>query len=118
MVVGLIWRELAAGRSWSHSPVGGLISLYAGANIWFHVLALNGAETDLPVRMALALIMVLLALVGGRLTPNFTSEFLAGQGRTEQPASFSRFDGFSVALVGIAAVTWTIQPLAHGTGWA
>ena len=47
-VAGLVWREIAAGESWSHAPMGGLISLYAGANILFHVLALSGAETDLP----------------------------------------------------------------------
>ena len=118
VVAGFVWREIAAGESWNHSPIGGLIGLYAGANIWFHVLALNGAETDLPARMALALVMVLLALIGGRVTPNFTREFLVQQGRTEQLASFSRFDGLSVVLVGIAALAWTVQPQAMVTGWA
>ena len=116
-MAGLVWREIAAGESWSHSPIGGLISLYAGANILFHVLALSGAATDLPARMALALVMVLLALIGGRVTPNFTREFLAEQGMTEQPASFSRFDGLSVVLVGIAAVAWIVQSQAMVTGW-
>ncbi|MGH7257696.1 MAG: NnrS family protein [Nitrospiraceae bacterium] len=117
-VAGLVWREIAAGESWNHSPIGGLIGLYAGANILFHVLALNGVETDLPARMALALVMVLLALIGGRVTPNFTREFLVQHGRTEQLPPFSRFDGLSVVLVGIAAVTWAVQPQAMVTGWA
>jgi uncharacterized protein involved in response to NO len=116
-VAGLVWREIAAGTSWSHAPIGGLISLYAAANILFHVLALSGAATDLPERMALALIMVLLALIGGRVTPNFTRDFLARQGMTEQPMPFSRFDGLSVVLVGIAAVAWIVQPQAMVTGW-
>ncbi|MEK7236599.1 MAG: NnrS family protein [Nitrospirota bacterium] len=117
LVAGLVWREIAAGKSWSHAPIGGLISLYAGANILFHARALSGAATDLPERMALALVMVLLALIGGRVTPNFTRVFLAEQGMTEQPAPFSRFDGLSVVLVGIAAVAWLIQPQAMVTGW-
>ena len=116
-VAALVWRELAAGRSWSHAPVGVVISLYACANIVFHVLAQRGEETDVPARMALALIMVLLALIGGRLVPNFTREFLAGQGSAEQPVPFSRFDMFAVSLVGIAAVTWAIQPQSLRTGW-
>lgn len=116
-VAGLVWREIAAEGSWNLAPIGGLISLYAGANISFHVLALSGAATDLPVRMALALVMVLLALIGGRVTPNFTREFLAGQEKTEQPAPFSRFDGASIVLVAIAAVAWTVQPQATATGW-
>ena len=117
VVAGLVWREIAAGKSWSHAPIGGLISLYAGANILFHVLAVSGAATDLPGRMALALVMLLLALIGGRVTPNFTRDFLAGQGMTKQPAPFSRFDGLSVVLAGIAAVAWIVQPQAMVAGW-
>jgi uncharacterized protein involved in response to NO len=116
-VAGLVWREIAGGKSWSRAPMGGLISLYAGANILFHVLVLSGAATDLPERMALALVMVLLALIGGRVTPNFTGDFLVEHGRTEQPAPFSRYDGLSIVLVGLAAVAWTVQPRAMVTGW-
>jgi uncharacterized protein involved in response to NO len=36
---------------------------------------------------------------------------------TEQPALFSRFDGLSVVLVGIAAVSWIVQPQTMVTGW-
>jgi uncharacterized protein involved in response to NO len=117
IAAGLIWREIVAGKSWSHVPIGGLIGLHAGANILFHVQALRGAATDLPERMALALVMVLLALIGGRVIPNFTRAFLAEQGMSEQPAPFSRFDGLSVVLVGIAAVAWIVQPQAMVTGW-
>jgi uncharacterized protein involved in response to NO len=116
VVAGLVWREIVVGKSWSHALIGGLISLYAGSNILFHVLALSGAATEFPERMALALDMVLLALVGGRVIPNFTRAFLAEQGMSEQPAPFSRFDGLSVVLVGTAAVSWTVQPQAMLTG--
>jgi uncharacterized protein involved in response to NO len=116
-VAGLVWREIAAASSWSHAPIGVVITLYAGANIFFHVLTLSGAATDLPWRMALTLVMLLLALIGGRVTPNFTREFLTERSMTEQPAPFSRFDGLSVALVGIAAVFWIVQPDTTATGW-
>ena len=116
VVAGLVWREIAAGKSWSHALIGGLISLYAGANILFHVLALSGAATEFPERMALALDMVLLALIGGRVIPNFTRAFLAEQGMSEQPAPLSLFDGLSVVLVGTAAVSWAVQPQAMLTG--
>ena len=116
-VAGLVWREIAAAKSWGHAPMGGLISLYATANIVVHVLALTGAETESAERMALALVMMLLAFIGGRITPNFTREFLGGQGLSKQPARFSRFDGLAVALVGIAAVMWTVRPASMATGW-
>ena len=116
-LAGLLWRELAAGNSWNHAPVAVAISLYAAANITFHVLALSGAETDLALRLALALDLFLLTFIGGRLTLNFTREFLATHGNRERPAPFSRFDGLSIALVLIAALAWTVQPQAVATSW-
>ena len=117
VLVGLLWRELAAGHSWNHAPVGVAISLYAAANVTFHVLALKGAETDLALRLALALDLFLLTFIGGRLTPNFTREFLAGHGKKERPAPFSRFDALSIALVLMGALAWTMLPAALATGW-
>ncbi len=116
-VATLVWREIAAAKSWFHAPMGALISLYAGANILFHVLALSGADIDLPIRMALGLVMVLLALIGGRVTPTFTGELMVQQGLAQQPPAFSRFDGLSVVLVAIAALSWTVQPHVIATGW-
>ena len=116
-LAGVVWRELAAGKSWNQAPVGGVISLYACANLWFHLSVLSDADTDGPFRMALALMMVLLTLIGGRLVPNFTREFLAGQGRAERLGRFSHVDTAAIGLVGMAAVSWTVFPQAHPTGW-
>lgn len=117
VLAAIVWREIAAGRNWSAGPIAGVITLYAGANILFHVLALRGAATDLPERMALALILVLLTVIGGRITPNFTREFMVREGLPGRPAVFSRFDGLSIVLVVVAAVAWIVQPGALATGW-
>jgi uncharacterized protein involved in response to NO len=116
-LAGLVWREIAMSKVWDRAPMGVLVSLLAGANILFHVLTLSGAEADRSERMALAMVMMLLTLIGGRVTPNFTGEFLGASGRTERPAPFSRYDGLSVALVGLAVVSWIIQPHSMVTGW-
>ncbi|MEP6959454.1 MAG: NnrS family protein [Nitrospirota bacterium] len=116
-VAGLVWREIVAAKSWSRAPMGILISLYAGANILFHLRTLSKGATDLPERMALSLVMMLLVLIGGRVIPNFTEEFLAESGRAERPASFSRYDGLSILSVGVAVVAWIVQPHSMATGW-
>lgn len=116
-VAGLVWREIIASKSWDRAPMGVLVSLLAGANILFHVLILSGAETDRPERMALAMVMILLTLIGGRLIPDFTGEFMADSGRVERPTSFSSYDGISIALVGFAVLSWIVQPASMVTGW-
>ncbi|MGQ0667254.1 MAG: NnrS family protein [Nitrospiraceae bacterium] len=117
LLATIVWRQIVAAKAWDRSPIGALIALYAAANISFHVMSLRGAETDLPERMAFAFIMTLLTLIGGRVTPAFTGEYMALQGIAEEPPSFSRVDGLSIALAGIAAVAWIVQPQATATGW-
>jgi uncharacterized protein involved in response to NO len=116
-VAGRVWREIAVSKSWDRAPMGVLVSLLAGANILFHVLTLSAAETDRSERMALSMVMMLLTLIGGRVIPTFTGELLAHSGRGERPAPFSRYDGLSIALVGVAVVLWIVQPHSMATGW-
>lgn len=113
----IVWREIATGNAWDRSPIGILISLYAIANLLFHVRALSDALTDFPERMALSIIIMLLALIGGRVIPSFTLDYLSEAGMPQQPPSFSRFDGASILLAAIAAIAWTTQPEALVTGW-
>jgi uncharacterized protein involved in response to NO len=116
-VAGLVWREIAAAKSWDRAPMGVLVSLLACANILFHVFTLGGIAADRTERAAIGMVMMLLTLIGGRLIPNFTGELLVGSGRTERPAPFSRYDGLSIALVGFAVVSWIVQPHSMVTGW-
>ena len=111
-----IWREIAGARIWNRAAIGVLITLYAGANIWFHVLALGGTSTDVPERVALSILLLLLTFIGGRVTPAFTAEYLAGQERFGHPAPFSRFDGLSMVLVLLAALAWMVQPEGLAAG--
>ncbi len=117
VMTAIVWREIVIGKTWDRLPIGFLISLYAFANILFHVSFLRGETTEFSVRIALALVMVLLALIGGRITPTFTYDYLSDQGMIGQPASFSRIDGLSLILVGVAAVAWVFLPQEVATGW-
>lgn len=116
IMAALVWREIVAGGSWGQAPIGVLISLYCVANLLFHLLALRGTATDLPERLALALIMLLLTLIGGRVTPNFTREFLIQHNKTALSAALTRVDAVAMVLVVVAAVAWIVQPESAVTG--
>ena len=108
VLAGIVWREIAGGKSWSHAPIGVLLSLYAVTNLLFHVFALNDLATDLPERLALGLDMTLLAFIGGRVTPNFTREFLVQSRRPEKPARFTHLDLGAIGLVAFASTVWAV----------
>lgn len=118
VVSGIVWREILSAKAWDRLPMGVLISLYGGANLLFHGLFLNGLTTDLSERMALTLLMILLVMIGGKITPSFTEDFLVEEGVTKQPAPFSRVDGLSILLVAVAGVLWMINLNSTVTGVA
>ncbi len=111
-----VWREIVAARSWDRAPIGVLVSFYACANSLFHLSALREASTDLPERLALSVMTLLLTIIGGRLTPTFTREFLAERNELSLPEVFTQADGAIIVLVLIGVLTWIAQPETVWTG--
>jgi uncharacterized protein involved in response to NO len=116
IVAAYVLREIAMGGNRKQIPIGVMIGLFAGANVLFHVQTLRGLPTDFPERMGLALILLLLTMIGGRVALNFTEEFFAQQRMPLQVTGFSKIDGVSIILVLVAAITWVAQPATPGAG--
>lgn len=117
VLAAMVWREIVAGKAWDRSPIGILISLYAFGNLLFHVRFLNDAATDTAERLALALLMLLLALIGGRITPSFTEDFLEEAQLAQRPVAFGPLDGLGILLLVLGGIAWIIQPEVMWTGW-
>jgi uncharacterized protein involved in response to NO len=105
-----VWREIMAAGSWDRAPIGILVSLYACANMFFHEAALRGAPTDFPERFALSVMTLMLTIIGGRLTPTFTREFLEDKNIAKLPEVFSLVDGVAIVSVLVGVITWVLQP--------
>ena len=116
VLAAYIWREIIAARSWDRAPIGVLVCFFAGANILFHLSALQGRPTDFPERLALSVMTMMLTVIGGRLTPTFTREFLADRNMTRLPEVFSRFDGVAMILVLVGVMSWIAQPESSWAG--
>lgn len=117
ILAGLVWMEIVSSQAWSRSPIAVLISLYATANMLFHTLLLNHVTPDLTERLALGLIMVLLALIGGRVTPGFTEDFLEEHRYVQRPSPFSVLDGLAIGSLVIAISLWVILSGKSIVGW-
>jgi uncharacterized protein involved in response to NO len=111
-----IWREIVIAGSWDRAPIGLLVSLYACANMLFHEAALRGTPTDFPERFALSVMTLMLTLIGGRLTPTFTREFLADRNIATLPEVVSLMDGVAIVSVLVGVITWVLQPESVGAG--
>ncbi|CUS36633.1 NnrS family protein [Candidatus Nitrospira nitrificans] len=111
-----IWREIVIAGSWDRTPIGILVGLYACANMFFHEAALRGAPTDFPERFALSVMTLMLTIIGGRLTPTFTREFLADRNIAKLPAVFSPVDGVAIVSVLVGVIAWVLQPESAWAG--
>lgn len=92
------------------------VTLYGGANLWFHLGAMTGAGTGAPRRAGFAVVVLLIALIGGRIIPSFTRNWLAARGTARLPVPVSRFDGISIGVTAAALALWVAQPEGWATG--
>ncbi|AJD46129.1 NnrS family protein [Rhizobium sp. SEMIA 4085] len=109
-------REVIAGRKWKDLKVIGGLAALSAANICFHILAIEGVRPELPIRLALGAYVALITIVGGRILPSFTRNWLNQFGRTDFPVPYNHFDA-TVIIVGVVALAcWTIAPTSVATG--
>lgn len=111
-LAAIIGREVIAGRNWRNLPVLGLTLLLLAANIGFHIQAMQGEVpyAGWPGRLGIAALVFLVCLIGGRIIPSFTRNWLAQRGPGRLPQPPSRFDAGVLALTGVALWGWIVVP--------
>lgn len=114
----VIAREIIAGRNVRNLKVAAVVLLLALANAGFHLEAHMTGTAAHGARGALALIVFLILLFGGRVVPSFTGNWLAKRGETRRPAPFDRWDGAALAVSAIGLAAWVVAPDARATGAA
>jgi uncharacterized protein involved in response to NO len=115
-LTAVIAREIIAGKNWRNLRVAILVGLVALANIVFQVEVVVGGAPDYGLRLGCAAIVGLIMLVGGRITPSFTNNWLARQNSAKRPAPLGRFDMAALAVAGIALIAWIVAPGRAGSG--
>jgi len=104
-------REILAGRNWRNLPVVVAVALLALADLLSHLESLRALPADMMGdRLAIAVMTALVALIGGRITPSFTTNWLKERGAVPLPAPFGRLDGAVMVLTVLALLTWLVWP--------
>jgi uncharacterized protein involved in response to NO len=103
-------REIIAGRKWDNLKIVAIISLLALGNLAFHLEAHVSGSAEYASRAGIAAVITLIALIGGRIIPSFTRNWLAKRTAGPLPAPFGRFDMATVALSVAALTLWVARP--------
>lgn len=118
LLLAAVAREIIVGRNWRNLPIVAALAALCGTNIAFHIGALSSGDTAAAARLAIAVLILLICLIGGRIIPSFTRNWLAKRGEGRLPASFTGFDRIALAVTLVAMACWSYAPQSSLTGVA
>ncbi len=109
-------REIIAGKKWGNLKIVVIIGLFAAGNIAFHLEAHVSGLAEYATRGGIAMVIVLVSLIGGRIIPSFTRNWLAKQAPGRMPSPFGRLDVAVMILTVLTLGLWVARPVDRMTG--
>ena len=116
LVAAAAGREIVAGRNWRNLKVVLLVVLMLAGNIVFHLEAHFSGTASYGVRIGIAVVVALIALVGGRITPSFTRNWLVRENPGRLPVPFGPFDQVVTIFGAVVLLCWIVLPEHKVTG--
>src|SRR4051812_1699533 len=102
LVIAATAREIIAGRNWRNLKVLVPVTILGLGNAGFHIEAHVWGIANYGVRVGIAGILLLIMVIGGRVIPSFTRNWLARESPGRLPAPFGKFDAIAIALSAVA----------------
>lgn len=115
-LVGFIAHEIYKARNWRNMMVVAILSLLILGNLVFHIEAAQGADAarGYGFRLGLGAAILLIAVIGGRIVPAFTRNWLMKRGPGRMPSPpMQRFDVLALVVLLLAILCWVALP----QGW-
>jgi uncharacterized protein involved in response to NO len=109
LVAAAAAREILAGRNWRNLNVVMLVLLLLAGNVAFHLEAHFHGAAEAGIRIGIAVVVLLISLIGGRIIPSFTRNWLVRENPGRLPAPFGRFDIIVVAISALTLVFWIVD---------
>lgn len=116
-LAAVILREIVAGRNWRNLPLVVAVILFFLCNALLHFETLGLIDSDGRVqKFSIAVPVLLITLIGGRIVPSFTRNWLAKRDAVRLPTSFGGFDRLTLAATLVALAWWAAAPPGPVTG--
>jgi uncharacterized protein involved in response to NO len=109
LVAAAAAREILAGRNWRNLNVVMLVLLLLAGNVAFHLEAHFRGAAEAGIRIGIAVVVLLISLIGGRIIPSFTRNWLVRENPGRLPVPFGRFDMTIVAIGALALLSWIVD---------
>ncbi|GIK98677.1 MAG: short-chain dehydrogenase [Alphaproteobacteria bacterium] len=110
-------RDIVAGRSWRNLKILLVVSAFFACQAAFEWEIWRFGRSLHAERLAIAAVLLLIMLIGGRIIPLFTGNWLKTRGASSLPAPFGRYDLAALAVGAAALVAWAIPDAFPPRGW-
>lgn len=108
-------REVIAGRNWRNLPPIFILLIFLAGNVIFHIEDYETGHAEFGSRLGIAAAVALISLIGGRVVPSFTRNWLARENPGRLPVSFGPFDRMVLSVSVLALAFWVASPAWLGT---
>lgn len=112
LVLGLVAAREVLEANNRNVPVVGMVLLFGLADL-LDYLGTSGTIPfpDLGWQLAIAIVVLLISLIGGRIIPSFTRNWMIKRGmKAGLPGQPDRFDKFVIAATAVAMLLWLTGP--------
>lgn len=111
-------REVLAAGNRRNYPIVAVLALLALANAGYHLAAtgyLPGIERSF-LFLLMHTVLLLVTIIGGRVVPNFTANWMRAQNIADPPVNHSLIDRLTIASTLVLGVLASLRPSATVTG--
>ena len=114
----LLARELIGGHNRRNYILIAILAFMAGCNGLFHLgsLGLVPGGERLAIHLLIHTVLLLVAIIAGRIVPNFTANWLRLQGATRFPVTTAGVDLITFALTVTTGLAAVLAPAHWSTG--
>jgi uncharacterized protein involved in response to NO len=110
-------REIVAGRNWRNLAMTAPLAIFIAADLLMHLESQGvGVAGGLGWRLGLAAPVLLISVIGGRIIPSFTRNWLVKRGSARLPAPHGRADIAAVGTLHAGFILWAILPDSAAAG--
>jgi uncharacterized protein involved in response to NO len=109
--------EITSGKNWRNLTMTALLAVFILSDLLMHLEALNvPVPARLGWRLGIAAPIILISVIGGRIIPSFTRNWLVKRKSQRLPAPASPFDTACVSALALAFILWAFLPGYAATG--
>jgi uncharacterized protein involved in response to NO len=118
VLCGVVALEIIVGRNWRNMVMPVPIAVLGVADLLMYLeLAGSSVPAGLGWRLALTAIIVLISVVGGRIVPSFTRNWLVKKNAPRLPPEHGHIDSLALVTLHAGMIGWAIFPEIWPFGW-